>query len=102
MDQELITKLRTAQERYGDDFEIKEKIKIVENPEAGDHFEPVMVYAESFNKDVPQKIDKPFIRKIVNMMDQWSKPNSQDLFNTILVVKGGATSIAKKVSKPDC
>ena len=61
-----------------------------------------MVYAESFNKDVPQKIDKPFVKKIVNMMDQWSKPNSQDLVNTILVVRGGATSIAKKVSIQVC
>ena len=61
-----------------------------------------MVYAESFNKDIPQKIDKPFVKKIVNMMDQWSKPNSQALVNTILVVKGGATSIAKKVSIQVC
>ena len=32
-------------------------------------------------------------------MDKWERVrNSQELVNTILVVKGGATSIAKKVS----
>ena len=62
-------------------------------------FEPIMVFAECFCHDVQQKIDKPFVKKIVNMMDKWERVrNSQELVNTILVVKGGATSIAKKVS----
>ena len=42
---------------------------VTENPESGDMYEPVMVFAECFCHEVPQKIDKPFVKKVVNMMD---------------------------------
>ena len=46
------------------------------------------------------KIDKDFVTKIVRFMDDWStkntNPNSKSLFNTILIVRSGATAIARK------
>ena len=46
------------------------------------------------------KIDKDFITNIVRFMDDWStkntNPNSASLVNTILIVRSGATAIARK------
>ena len=50
-----------------------------------------------------EKLSKDAINKVVNFMHQYSQdnkhPNTQELLNAILIVKGGSTPIAKKVSR---
>ena len=51
-------------------------------------------------KDDESKIDKEFIGKVVGFMADWSEKNPDplctELFHMILIVKNGATSIARK------
>ena len=69
----------------------------VDNPEAGAQVEPIYVH---FMEKDNTKIDKDFVTKIVRFMDDWStkntNANSKSLFNTILIVRSGATAIARK------
>ena len=64
--------------------------------------EPIFVV---FANDV-EKIGRETINKVITTMEQYTKLNDQDesiteFLNAILVVKGGITPIAKKVSKLD-
>lgn len=49
-----------------------------------------------------EKLSKESINKVIGFMHQYSEenknPNTQELLNAILIVKGGTTPIAKKVS----
>lgn len=70
--------------------------------DAMDTGSPMMepIYVVFANKE--DKLSKDSILKVVGFMDQYSKnnedPHTQELLNAILIVKGGLTPIAKKVS----
>ena len=53
-----------------------------------------------------EKMSKESINKIIGFMHQYSEenknPNTQELLNAILIVKGGTTPIAKKVRASQC
>ena len=59
--------------------------------------EPIYVH---FLEKGSTKIDKTFIGTVVNLMNDWctknTDPNVDDLLTTILIVRSGATAIARK------
>ena len=84
--------MRKAQQTQGD-----LQALIIQNPEGNEQRDPIFV---QFMKDDENKIDKDYVSKVVGFMDEWSKKitdtNTSPLVNTILIVKSGATSIARK------
>ena len=78
------------------------KRPVQQGSDAMDTGAPMMepIYVVFANKD--DKLSKDAILKVVGFMDAYSKnnddPHTQELLNAILIVKGGLTPIAKKVS----
>ena len=92
-DKKLLESLRGSQNLQGDLHALN-----IQNPEANVQQEPI--YVHFMGKEGNNKIDKDFIKNIVRFMDDWSinnaDPTKTPLVNTILIVRSGATAIARK------
>ena len=81
-------------------FIAKRKVKSAFSMETDDLVEYEPIYIVFANKE--EKLTKDSMNKVVDFMNQYStnnkQPNVKDLLKAILIVKGGATNIAKKVS----